>query len=46
MPRARRALTFLVKGILVAVVAATVFLTLADSGIIARPTSQTFTLGG
>ncbi len=46
MPMARRALTYLVKGILVAAVAATVFFTLADSGIIARPSSQIFTIGG
>jgi hypothetical protein len=46
MPKARRAFTCLVNGIAVAVVAAGIFLTLANSGIIARPASQIFTLGG
>jgi hypothetical protein len=43
---ARRALTYLVNGIPVAVVAAGIFVALANSGLIARPASQIFTLGG
>lgn len=46
MPTARRALTLLAHAISVAVIAAGIFVALANSGIIARPASQTFTLGG
>jgi hypothetical protein len=46
MPGARRALTCLVKGLSIAVVAAGIFFMLANSGIIARPVPQIFTLGG
>jgi hypothetical protein len=43
---ARRALTYVVNGISVAVVAAGIFVALANSGLIARPASQILTPGG
>jgi hypothetical protein len=46
MPRSRQALTIIVNGIAVLVIATTAFLTLANLGLISRPALETFTVGG
>ncbi len=46
MPRSRQALTLIVNGIAVLVIATTAFLTLANFGLISRLAPETFTVGG
>ena len=46
MPRSRQALTIIVNGIAVLVIATAAFLTLANLGLISRPAPEIFTVGG
>ena len=46
MPKARQSLTIIVNAIAVLVIATAAFLTLANLGLISRPATQIFMVGG